>query len=421
MKIAINEKYTNKPLASVNYATHKRNNKLVAIATPLNCRVVNKPQADDGDDVQAPTITSMFENGAHIAISRKIVRSIASKFEVLADGTIKAHRSAQACQDIVNSGFTQAIFEDITQAVAETLINWYANDSIFGVVKIVDKRFEFSTYTNKNGEEKSYYNKLYGVVEKVLYNNSNKSQSANGVVQNYDVVYVSDNGDNQTSATHVNPRYLQFVAYDGAINEVLTRRDFNDFLEYISKNKVYKYEEIKTDDDKVIMQKTDVQLVTKTTIKSFMQVLYGCIDGLKLETIANRYNLGIATVKRRKADIKDAYISWLQNGGKIDVYNKNYNAITSCAFYGTSGDKPTHGGYYDGALTLANIASYPPTIGAFEFHHDDNHDDKKQYNEDSFVEYIRKNGAYEIYYSHYEDIDGKTEKIRNYIHSIPIK
>ena len=421
MKIAINQKYTNKSLASVNYATHKRNNKVVAITTPLNCRVAQAPTIDDDDDVQAPTMADMFSNGAHIAISRKIVKSIASKFEVLADGTIKAHRSAQACQDIVNSGFTQAIFEDITQAVAETLINWYANNSIFGVVKILNKRFEFSTYTNKNGEEKSYYLKLYNVVNSVLYDYSNKSQANNGVVQNYDVLYVSADGDNQTSASHINPRYLQFCAYDGAINEVLTRRDFNDFLDYISKNKVYKYEEVKTDDNQVIMQKTNTQLVTKTTIKSFIQVLYGCIDGLKLETIASRYNLGIATVKRRKADIKDSYISWLQNGGKIDVYNKSYNAITSCAFYGTSGAKATNGGYYDGALTLAHITSYQPTIGAFEFHHDDNEDNEKQYNKDSFVECLRKNGVYEVYYSHYEDIDGKTEKIRDYIHSVPIK
>lgn len=330
-------------------------------------------------DVNLDTFDDVFTNNIHVAIAHSIVRKIASN---------PKSRSMSACLDIVNCGYNQHIFEDICQEIAETLIQW----NIDNIVKIKDNKLDFATYENKKGDIVSYYGKLFGIVEKTLYSYSNHNQN-DGKIVSLDAIYTNDDGDNQKAVTTKNPSYARLTAYNGGLDDVIKRTDFQAFIKYASTSK----------------------FLSATTIKSFMMVLYGLLDGLKLEEIAQRYNLGIATVKRRRADIKDVYTAWIKDGGKIDI-NSHDVIFYGCASMPNNGTIATNNGYFDGVYTSP---IYPIINDVIPMYKTDNDGDDIKYNSDSKV-YIKDCGkVYQVYYR--SEIDGDDgEKIHNdvFIHEI---
>lgn len=310
MRIEIIEKYKNKTLA---------NGLNLPIITPIEI---------DKKVVNISTMNDVLENEVHIAIAKSIIKKIGGMVTIGKDGELKPHRSGNACLDIINSGFTQEIFFDICQSIAETLINWYANDSCFGVVKVADNKLVFDTYSNKNGIEKSYYNKLFGVVESVLYDFSNHSVNNKGVIINIDSIIVDDDGE-QFSLSNKSTRYLKNISYDGAIGGVIRRADFKSFIDFVEKSK----------------------LISDTKMKSFLMVICGLLDGMNSDEIANYYNLGVATVKRRRVDIKNVYDEWIKNGGKIDISNNKDDVWYGNVVIVGNGSIATNSGYFDGITT----------------------------------------------------------------------
>lgn len=390
MRLSINEKYENKDFASINYGGKRVD---IYISAPTMTSI-------SYDKAPLTCFNDVFTNNVHVSMSASIVKHISGMGEVVTDDkgneVFKAHRSASACQDIVNSGYTQPIFEDIVQAIAETLINWYANDSIFGVCKVDtnENKLVFGTYTNKKGIEKSYYNKLYGVVESVLYQHS-KHASPNGqALVGVDTVIDCHDGK-ETILTPKSTRYALACSYDGAINEVIRRKDFQSFVKYASTSK----------------------LVSKTTMRSFLIVLYMVLDGKKLDDIASASGLGIATVKRRKADIKAVYESWLQNGGRINISIDNGAIFYGCTSMVNNGASASGGGYFDDMGKKPIFHSNAPLVGALTLN-DSASDSVENYASDSVVVIKDKGKTYHVYYRTIIDIDGVPTNNDIFIHEV---
>ncbi len=103
-------------------------------------------------------------NDIHTRYTISIIKSIAGN---------PAHFCNNSCMDIVNSGYTQTIFDDIKQEVFLCLFDMVENNN----VTMKDNKLVFNTYINSNDKETSYFVKLYRVVENFFYSEKKQSES----------------------------------------------------------------------------------------------------------------------------------------------------------------------------------------------------------------------------------------------------
>ena len=85
----------------------------------------------------------------------------------------KNHFANSSCMDIVNSGYTQTIIDDLKQNVFIELLGMVEKNHIM----LENNEIVFDTYINTKEEEVSYFFKLFRVVENTLYNEKKQIES----------------------------------------------------------------------------------------------------------------------------------------------------------------------------------------------------------------------------------------------------
>lgn len=280
-----------------------------------------------GDALTSATLNYIYTNNVHIAIARKTIKRIASLTRVTRDGrTIPAFRQYASCMDIINSGYTQAITQDIEQAIALELLT-LVNDAHLSLAYDIDthaqvlafavrgkKRRASADDNDKPQEIVSYYLNMYTCVQATLADYKTK-QANDGVITNIDAI-ASDNAINATftrtidgeKRTYINSAYMHYAIYDGGLNDVIKRHDVDKFWEYVASatsNKKY------------------------TTLYN---VFCGTLAGYKQEKIADIYNYSVITVKKARADLRTLYSNWKRAGNSIELSSDGSNNL----MYGTT-------------------------------------------------------------------------------------
>lgn len=289
----------------------------------ISCKEVVKIKPQN--NIVIDDINDIFNSGLYEVITKSIIKKLASNPQ---------NFCMKSCLDIVNSGYTQVIFEDIKQAIAIELWTLY-ND---GLLTIKDGVINFEMYTNSKGDDVNSYVKLYKALYRVLADYTNHSQN-DGVIISYDALYCSDDAEKQTAVKNSSSMYMILASYDGGLNDIMRRADFDNFVKYASTH------------------------VSSTCMKSFFKVLYGLLDGMKSEEISQKYKLAIATVKRRRKDIKDVYIAWKKDGHGVIISSDNNDNNYGCTTMINTGYKATNNGYFDGVIKSDIKASVNTDFG----------------------------------------------------------
>lgn len=100
----------------------------------------------------------------HERYTISIIKSIASN---------PKHFCCKSCLDIVNSGYTQHILEDIKSNVFITLFEMIQEKKVW----LENNNLVFDTYINSKDKETSYFFNLYKTVEKTFYNEKKHNES----------------------------------------------------------------------------------------------------------------------------------------------------------------------------------------------------------------------------------------------------
>ena len=105
--------------------------------------------------------TNVLEYIAELSIHKKFAHSIV---ESIANN--QKHFCNSSCMDIVKSGYTQDIFEDIQTEVYLALDKMYREKKVW----LENNELKFETFPDKNNKPVPYYVKLYHTVYETLYN-----------------------------------------------------------------------------------------------------------------------------------------------------------------------------------------------------------------------------------------------------------
>lgn len=231
--------------------------------------------------------------GTHTMIAKSIIKKIASVPEGQA-----GFRGMKACLDIVNSGYTQAIYEDIEseiyikcmELVKAGLMVWDRDN----------KRLVYGTITTKKGTEKSAYVEFYRVVSKVLYDNS-KASSAD--IPIFDMIAMRDDGSS-VSISRDNANYRIMASEGVDISDVIIRNDIQSFLEYCK------------------------GVLTDKMYARLYKVFCYMVEGFKQVEIADILEVSIDTINKDVSKMRGLYNEWKEGAGirivKRDNDNKSY-------------------------------------------------------------------------------------------------
>ena len=256
-------------------------------------------------------IDCIVSENLHERFTIAIVKKIASN---------PKHFCCNSCLQIVNSGYNDTILDDLKQEVFIALFEMSQNEH----VKLINgNELEFSTYFDKNDNEKSYFLKLYRVVENYMY--SQKKHVDNSAIcldsYNNDVTSVNNTSD------YISFLYNSLVCDD--MSNIVTRNDIKTIF-CIIKEKYSKhfsnicivfesrYKGLTYDD------------ISKQSGLTKNQVRY-CMDILR--NVFNEYihNIDIQTDKKQSSNgfasgIITTYVNKAQNASKEDFerYWKNH-------------------------------------------------------------------------------------------------
>ena len=122
--------------------------------------------------VKKEEIKKEYENALDFIVDLKmherfticIIKNIASHSE---------HQCNKACLDIIKSGYTQHILEDIKQNIFEELLVLYKENK----VHLKNNQLIFDTYINNKGIEQTYYYNLYKVIRNTFYTEKKHNES----------------------------------------------------------------------------------------------------------------------------------------------------------------------------------------------------------------------------------------------------
>lgn len=280
-----------------------------------------------GDKLTSATLNYIYTNNIHIAIARKTIKRIASLTRVTRDGkTIPAFRQYASCMDIINSGYTQPITQDIEQAIALELLT-LVNGAHLSLAYDIDthsqvlafavrgkKRRANADDNDKPQEIVSYYLNMYTCVQSTLADYKTK-QANDGVITNIDAI-TSDKAINATftrtidneKRVYMNSAYMHYTIYDGGLNDVIKRHDVDKFWEYVA------------------------SATSSKKYTTLYNVFCGTIAGYKQEKIADIYNYSIDIVKKARADLRMIYSNWKKAGYSIELSSDGSNNL----MYGTT-------------------------------------------------------------------------------------
>lgn len=152
----------------------------------------------------------------HVKITKSIIRKIASN---------PKHHSNVSCMQIVNSGYTDSIFEDLTQEIFITLFELYNN----GLLTVEDNKLVFATYTDNNDNEKSHYLDLYKTLEKYLYGNKQKDISRPKKRKDGSIYYTTGTlyYDSYTDSKEVTIKSKEYIHFLKETAETITLEDLS--------------------------------------------------------------------------------------------------------------------------------------------------------------------------------------------------
>lgn len=124
--------------------------------------------------IYTSVIDYITEEKAHekftIAIIKSIVGSARKVVDKDGNEKTRSHFCFNACYEIVKSGYTDPILDDIKQEVFITLFELIQENHL----RLENNQLVFDTYINTKGNETSYFLHLFKTVEKYLYNQKQK-------------------------------------------------------------------------------------------------------------------------------------------------------------------------------------------------------------------------------------------------------
>ena len=106
-----------------------------------------------------------------------IIKSIASN---------STHFCNKSCLDIVNSGYTQHILDDIKQEVFITLFDMIENNNVW----LENNELVFNTYINSKDKKTSYFVKLYRTIENFFYSEKKQVESRYKKIKYYRYFFI---------------------------------------------------------------------------------------------------------------------------------------------------------------------------------------------------------------------------------------
>ena len=158
----------------------------------------------------------------HEKLTIAIVKKIASN---------PKHFCNVSCLEIVKGGYTDPILDDLKQ---EMFIALFEMSQAGNVTLINGNELEFSTYYDKNDNEKSYFLKLYRIVENFFY--SQKKHIDNSAI-------CLDSYNDDVTSTNKTSDYISFLynsLVDNSLENIATREDIKQVF-YIIKAKHAKH------------------------------------------------------------------------------------------------------------------------------------------------------------------------------------
>lgn len=192
----------------------------------------------------------------HEKYTVSIIKSIASS---------PSHFCNKSCLDIVNSGYTQHILDDIKQEVFLTLFNLIENNHCTYIETSEENKIEFDTYINSNDKETSYFMHLFKTVEKFFYSEKKQNESrytkikydekkhgskafvdsdgnlcdrfGNAYLKGCRMEYLDSYNDDATSVNSSNYReYLHSIQQENSLENIVERDDIRTFFKLVKKH-----------------------------------------------------------------------------------------------------------------------------------------------------------------------------------------
>ncbi len=240
-------------------------------------------------------INYIANNKVYEGYSKSIIKRIAGKTNDV---------SNKACMQIVSSCFQEPIFEDIAMDVYIKLIELINNDHCYLEYQEKENGYLIKFANDINDKEKTFnhYNDLYKSVRKTLsvyagnsgrqvYKTITEKDGTKTLVpitiQNYDAIALQEDKNGNTYEqllTTASPLYVQNVAYEGAIDDLLNNLYFNAFMFFVKvQTRPKKYSEL-------------------------CLIMHGLLKGYISEEIAKKTGLSLDKVKKGRRKLKDLYL-----------------------------------------------------------------------------------------------------------------
>ena len=274
----------------------------------------------------------------HVGLLRHVIKRIAGTSNLSEDGqtTTGGHRNAEACLAIVNSGYTDAIYEDIEQDFAlwlVTPISGLYRPCDFSIIGDDGKVVFGSFGATPDSTPKPLPYHIYGLVEQCLDEAKKSYQCKGGKCVAY--TELAEN------------RYT----YDGNIQALYDRADFQSLLSWISSH---------TDSDAILNQ--------------YAYIIDSMMLGARDETIAECLGVSAITVKRRIADIRKLYREYkahkgIVTGSALDCHNSPARGYYGQRFGGEKGFYPHYNYFKTGeAVPETSFAELSPVRQSASLH-----------------------------------------------------
>lgn len=172
----------------------------------------------------------IVENDLHSRFTISIIKKLSTTGIKKKDGTI-SFAFSDVYLDIVNSGYTDPIIDDLKQEVFLELINLVNDECVYiGEDENEKSCLIFEDYINDNGKEKSYYLNLYHVVRNYMNNQKKHIDRSAICIDLYD-----ENNEEVTVSTK-NKDYKRLLASslsDNSLENVAGRKDIQLIFGYL--------------------------------------------------------------------------------------------------------------------------------------------------------------------------------------------
>lgn len=268
-------------------------------------------------------INDIASGGVHIGITKNIIERLCSPLYLNKKGEPIFSDSMEACLKIHDNNYTDAIFEDLSQAIMLEIINLSENDlvSVYHPKPLditwhyVNGEWEYTTpekvkfldYTEERKDGtiiiKSSYLSLYRAFRQCLATYSGKQRNAKGKLQIADAVYITENEDHEEEQ-HVltnkasNYNTISAQQWDGNISDVINRNDVQLFFRSLKNVK------------------------SPERFEKICNITQSMLEGMTQKEIAEKHGYTLGRVEKILSDMRKFWKEW-----HFDVsLSKQFNA-----------------------------------------------------------------------------------------------